>query len=288
MQTNQTMAVTIGHNVFNIDHKTMMGNLNQFWDCGNAYRIEKGLPAKHLENWLRSPETAEYVAVLEREFKYADSTYYKNPLESDSSKSVDSTDYKNPLESDSSKSAVTADYKNDGSGEILNLPSRHIKAGGRLAESITKTSPLFKTKRGKGGGTWAHLYILLDAATFLDPDFKYQVYKTFVEGKILQYRDESGDRYKPFNMAIDQLPDRVGKDNKWLYVHAANLLAERIGLPAVSEMPVDDKGKHLNRWNAATAHQLSARADAEKMLTGMVQFGLVRDWEHLKDLVERV
>ena len=241
MQTNQTMTVTIGHNVFSIDHKTMMGNLNQFWDCGNAYRIEKGLPAKHLENWVRSSETAEYVAVVEKElFGF---------------KSVESTDYKNS------------------SG---------------LVGTITKTSPLFRTKRGKGGGTWAHLYILLDAATFLDPDFKFQVYKTFVEGKILQYRDESGDRYKPFNMAIDQLPDRVGKDNKWLYVHAANLLAERIGLPAVSEMPVDDKGKPMNRWNAATAHQLSARADAEKMLTGMVQFGLVRDWEHLKELVERV
>ena len=241
MQTNQTMTVTIGHNVFNIDHKTMMGNLNQFWDCGNAYRIEKGLPAKHLENWVRSAETAEYVAVVEKElFGF---------------KSVESTDYKNS------------------SG---------------LVGTITKTSTLFKTKRGKGGGTWAHLYILLDAATFLDPDFKFQVYKTFVEGKLLQHRDESGDRYKPFNMAIDQLPDRVGKDNKWLYINAANLLAERIGLPAVSEMPVDDKGKPMNRWNAATAHQLSARADAEKMLTGMVQFGVVRDWEHLKDLVERV
>ena len=78
MQTNQTMTVTIGHNVFNIDHKTMMGNLNQFWDCGNAYRIEKGLPAKHLDHWMRSPEVAEYVAVLEREFKCVDSTYYKN------------------------------------------------------------------------------------------------------------------------------------------------------------------------------------------------------------------
>ena len=257
MQTNQTMTVTIGHNVFNIDHKTMMGNLNQFWDCGNAYRIEKGLPAKHLEHWVRSSEVADYVAVLEREFKCVDSTHYKNPLESDSS-----------------KSAAAADYR-----KVVN---------GTLVESITKTSPLFKTKRGKGGGTWAHLYILLDAATFLDPDFKVEVYSTFIEGKILQYRDESGDRYKPFNMAIDQLPDRVGKDNKWLYVHAANLLAERIGLPAVSEMPVDDKGKPMNRWNAATAHQLSARADAEKMLTGMVQFGVVRDWEHLKDLITKV
>ena len=257
MQTNQTMTVTIGHNVFSIDHKTMMGNLNQFWDCGNAYRIERGLPAKHLEHWVRSPEVADYVAVLEREFKCVESTHYKNPLESDSSKSAESADYRKVVNS-------------------------------TLTESITKTSPLFKTKRGKGGGTWAHLYILLDAATFLDPDFKFQVYKTFVEGKILQYRDESGDRYKPFNMAIDQLPDRVGKDNKWLYVHAANLLAERIGLPAVSEMPVDDKGKPLNRWNAATAHQLSERADAEKMLTNYIQMGFVRNWEHLKELIGKV
>ena len=190
-------------------------------------------------------------------FKYAESAYYKNPLESDSSKSAESADYRKVVNS-------------------------------TLTESITKTSPLFKTKRGKGGGTWAHLYILLDAATFLDPDFKFQVYKTFVEGKLLQHRDESGDRYKPFNMAIDQLPDRVGKDNKWIYINAANLLAERIGLPAVSEMPVGDKGKPMNRWNAATAHQLSERADAEKMLTGMVQFGVVRDWEHLKELIGKV
>ena len=129
---------------------------------------------------------------------------------------------------------------------------------------------------------------MLDAATFLDPDFKVEVYSTFIEGKLLQHRDESGDRYKPFNMAIDQLPDRVGKDNKWLYINAANLLAERIGLPAVGEMPVDDKGKPLNRWNAATAHQLSERSDAEKMLTNYVQMGFVRNWEHLKELIGKV
>lgn len=263
MQSNQTMTVTIGHNVFHIDHKTMMGNLNQFWDCGNAYRIEKGLPAKHLDNWVRSPEVAEYVAALERKFKC-----------------VGSTDY---------KCAVTADYEGQSQGgDVLNAPSRRIISDGRLSESITKSSPLFKTKRGKCGGTWAHLYILLDAATFLDPDFKVEVYSTFVEGKILQYRDESGDRYKPFNMAIDQLPDRVSKDNKWLYIHAANLLAERIGLPPTSEVPVDDKGKKDNRWNHATAHQLTARSDAEKMLTSMVQIGVVRDWEHLKELIGKI
>lgn len=254
MQTNQTMTVTIGHNVFSIDHKTMMGNLNQFWDCGNAYRIEKGLPAKHLEHWVRSPEVAEYVAVLERNKGAA-------------------------LYATNQKTNVDRDKIDC---------NRHPKDGTGVVESVTKTSSLFITKRGKGGGTWAHLFILIEAAAYLDPSFRVEVYKAFIEGQHSWDINHNDFRYKPFNMAIDQLPDRVGKDNKWLYVHAANLLAERIGLPAVSEMPVDDKGKPMNRWNAATAHQLSARADAEKMLTGMVQFGLVRDWEHLKDLAERV
>jgi hypothetical protein len=53
-------------------------------------------------------------------------------------------------------------------------------------------------------------------------------------------------------------------------------------------MPVDDNGKKANRWNAATAYQLSARTDAEKMLTNYVQMGFVRDWEHLKELIGKV
>ena len=64
---NQTLTVAIGNHRFEIEHQTMMGNLNEFWDCGNAYRTQKGLPPKLLANWLRSADTAEYVAAVERE-----------------------------------------------------------------------------------------------------------------------------------------------------------------------------------------------------------------------------
>ena len=40
---NQTLTVAIGNHRFEIEHQTMMGNLNEFWDCGNAYRTQKGL-----------------------------------------------------------------------------------------------------------------------------------------------------------------------------------------------------------------------------------------------------
>ena len=64
---NQTLTVAIGNHRFEIEHQTMMGNLNEFWDCGNAYRTQKGLPPKLLANWLRSVDTAEYVAVVEKD-----------------------------------------------------------------------------------------------------------------------------------------------------------------------------------------------------------------------------
>ena len=84
--------------------------------------------------------------------------------------------------------------------------------GTTLAKTIE--SPLITTKRGKGGGTWAHLYILLDAAARLDPQFKHKMYKTFVEGKLLQWRDDGGDEFINLNIAIDAyLPERDGMDN---------------------------------------------------------------------------
>ena len=228
---NQTLTVRIGHNVFDIEHQTMMGNLNEFWDCGNAYRIQKGLPPKLLANWLRSADTAEYVAAVEREL-YGSNSVIITELES------------NP----------------------------------NLVETITKTSRLFKTRRGRHGGTWAHLYVLIDAATYLDPDFKVQVYKTFIEGKLLQRRDEGGENFKAVNIAIDAyLPGREDKDNKFLYINLSNLIADKFGLPEV------EKGK--NRWNDATLHQTEARSKIEETLTIMMRTGLVRDWNHLKELV---
>lgn len=146
MKTNQLMQVAIAEHVLPIEHKTMMGSLTDVWKIGNAYRTKRGLPELDLSNWLRSPETLEYVRVVEQDLNV---------------KCVDST----PLEI--RKSAL-----------VKNL-----------------TSPLITTKRGKGGGTWAHLYILLDAAARLDPNFKHQMYKTFVEGRILQWREDGGDEF---------------------------------------------------------------------------------------------
>lgn len=227
MKTNQLMQVTIAEHVLPIEHKTMMGSLTDVWKIGNAYRTKRGLPELDLNNWLRSPETLEYVRVVEQDLNI---------------KCVDST----PLEI--RKSAL-----------VKNL-----------------TSPLIVAKRGKGGGTWAHLYILLDAAARLDPSFRHQMYKTFVEGRILQWREDGGDEFLNLNIAIDAyLPEREGKDNTGIFIQVAKQLKAKILNP-------DDT------WNTASFPQLEKRAKLEKDLCNYLRLGMVRNYDHLKELIAKI
>ena len=221
------MRVTIGEHTLPIGHKNMMGSLTEVWKIGNAYRAQRGLPELDLSNWLRSPETLEYVKVVEDDLNF---------------KSVFSTD----------------------------LSSR----GTTLAKTIE--SPLITTKRGKGGGTWAHLYILLDAAARLDPQFKHKMYKTFVEGKLLQWRDDGGDEFINLNIAIDAyLPERDGMDNVNVFIYVAKQLKAKILSP-------------YDTWNTASLPQLEKRARLEKDLCNYLRLGMIRNYDHLKEVIAKI
>jgi hypothetical protein len=221
------MRVTIGEHTLPIGHKNMMGSLTEVWKIGNAYRTKRGLPELDLSNWLRSPETLEYVKVVEDDLNF---------------KSVASTD----------------------------LSSK----GTTLAKTIE--SPLITTKRGKGGGTWAHLYILLDAAARLDPQFKHKMYKTFVEGKLLQWRDDGGDEFINLNIAIDAyLPERDGMDNVNVFIYVAKQLKAKILSP-------------YDTWNTASLPQLEKRARLEKDLCNYLRLGMIRNYDHLKEVIAKI
>ena len=221
------MRVTIGEHTLPIGHKNMMGSLTEVWKIGNAYRTKRGLPELDLSNWLRSPETLEYVKVVEDDLNF---------------KSVASTD----------------------------LSSK----GTTLAKTIE--SPLITTKRGKGGGTWAHLYILLDAAARLDPQFKHKMYKTFVEGKLLQWRDDGGDEFSNLNIAIDAyLPERDGMDNVNVFIYVAKQLKAKILSP-------------YDTWNTASLPQLEKRARLEKDLCNYLRLGMIRNYDHLKEVIAKI
>lgn len=147
---------------------------------------------------------------------------------------------------------------------------------GRTRLTTIPDNPFVKAKRGKGGGTWVHLMLLLDAAAWLDADFKVEMYDCFINNKILQWRDDSGDQFIALNAAIDAyLPDRNGKDNTGIFIQCAKLLKEKI-------KPDNDN------WNSASFTQLERRAKIESDLVKFLSFGMVRDYEHLKELIGKL
>lgn len=154
------------------------------------------------------------------------------------------------------------------------IPDYEIQKNGTVKYTSKLNS--VRTKMGKGGGTHVHLMLMLDAAAWLDADFKVEMYDTFINNKILQWRDDSGEEFKNLNVAIDAyLPDRIGKDNKGCYIQTAKLLKAKIA-------PDGDD------WNTATYNQLELRSKIETKLVDILKIGLVRDWNHFKEVIEKL
>lgn len=178
------------------------------------------------------------------------------------------------LSEDLREFCYSVEMKLFGETEIKHWKDSEI-IGGR-APNLANESRIITTKRGKSiGGTWAHLYILIDAATKLDTDFRADVFEVFIEGKILQHRDESGDAYKAMNIALDLAIEEVDRATRVArYRTLANTIADAVGIPE------GDK-----RWNQATYEQLEKRTKLESSVTMVLRNNLIKDFEHLLDTI---
>ena len=144
------------------------------------------------------------------------------------------------------------------------------------AQNISYNDIVRTEGRGKSARTEACLHFMIYAAQYLSVKFHYQVIDTFINNKILQWRDDSGDQFAALNVAIDAyLPDREGKNNKGIFIQVAMRLKAKL-------KPEGDN------WNTASALQLEERAKIEKSLVQLLQLGVVRDYEHLKELIDKI
>lgn len=316
MKTNQMMFVKIMDFTLPIEHKTAMGQLNTLWEYGNQLREAKGKPRLRLDNYLNRPETIEFMLEVDQYLKSVeqgnmrDSKYLvtrelehtdfkgkntqvqsgSNPDKPKSTKQGSMLDSKcvvtTQLEhtnfkgksveqgmTGDSKYVVTTELEHaDFKGEKLTIEYHDGRAkivGGKLS--------CIKTKRGKYGGTWANLFILLDAAATLDAKFKFAIYETFINNKILLFRDESGDNFKSLNVAIDKyLPTSKGIAlNINSYINSAKLIKNLVR---------PDGGD----WNKATAAQLKQRNIIETKVAGVLEMGLIKDENHLLETITKL
>ena len=144
-------------------------------------------------------------------------------------------------------------------------------------------SVITRTGRGKSSRTEASLHLLIYAAEYLSTRFHYQIIDTFITGRLLQLRNDGGDEFGMLNRAIDRyLPGREGKaSNQGCYINIAKIIRRRCNLV---------KPENDETWNQSIANKDAqlARYEMQHKLVNLLELGLVRDWEHLKDLAERV
>jgi hypothetical protein len=134
------------------------------------------------------------------------------------------------------------------------------------------------SKRGKYGGTWADLRIMLDLANYLDPVLKDEMYEVFINQKILFWRDVGGENFKEFNSLIDTLPDRKGKSNRNLYIEISLEIRRKLSI-------LSTKG-----YNGKEHHALiqENRAEWLKSLSFAIKVGFIKSYEELKDTFEKL
>lgn len=142
--------------------------------------------------------------------------------------------------------------------------------------NVDKSTLLYTTGRGKNSRVVANIFIIIYAAEYLSSDFHVEVIDTFINSKILSWRDDSGDHFKGLNEEIKENAVTVlGKPaHQGHFITLAKIVNARVG----------DKVD----WNTATPEQLKERDRIETALTTVIKLGLVKDWEHLKQIAAEV
>lgn len=138
---------------------------------------------------------------------------------------------------------------------------------------------ILKEGRGRNTKTYVHASLALLAAESMSPRFHAYMHRIFIEGKLLEFRERGGTEFKALNASIDEyLPGREGKDNKGVFISVAKALRDRI---LGSEAKTED-------WNTASVDQTHMRYEMESKLCTVLRLGVVKDFEHLKDLISKL
>jgi len=263
MKTNQQMTVRLGnYGTISIGHLTRMGSADEILAIGNQIREEKGLKPKKLDTYLRRKETWEKIIKL-----------YNVSLE-------DEKCFVN-----SRKSVSTIGEKVLYS-TLEDLPTDKI---GKIKYSeVLKNQQLNHIikiqNRGKleNRGTWFELTLLLDLATWLDVDLWYEVYSTFIKGKLLELRDDGGEAFKRLNEAIDKLPDRQPhlkpKGNKGCYIQVSKMIRDKLSI-------IDTKGYNGEEHDRKIQEKREEYIDK---LISFIEIGFVTSYPQLKETIKKL
>lgn len=247
----------------NIWHKDMMGKADDILILGNNARILKGKQPKKLDTFLRLRDTWEFVIKVHNENIINNNT---NCLENRSC-----------IHEEKSKQSTTSLVEYE-TLEDLPTDKREQVAYGEIFKTKVFNGTIEKRTRGEveNRGTWANLYILLDLAIWLDTDLKYEMYRVFIEDKILQHRDAGGDKFKELNVLIDNLPDRKGKNNQGCFITVSKLVWDKV------KGKDGSKGYNEKEHNSVVQKN---REEIENFAVKSIKMGIINSYPALKEFI---
>lgn len=145
--------------------------------------------------------------------------------------------------------------------------------------NLPKTDLLSRGVKNKSA-TIAHLSVALYVAEQSSPRIKVQAHKFLVDSEVEKYQATGGTEFKTLNANIEAyLPGREHKSsNKGVFIQIAKRLREKIlGPDATTES-----------WNHADVDQTHKRYEWENKLSDMLRLGVVKDFNHLKELIDKL
>jgi len=145
-------------------------------------------------------------------------------------------------------------------------------------------------RKGKNSKTFADLHFLIYVASELDMNFKYEIIDTFIKNRVLEVRDDGGNDFKELNYHINNLPDRMGRNNTGVFVTVAKSLRSKIFRQSELECLENEFPKKTNIWNTslATSYHQDKRVEYEKELSILIKRGYVTTYEQLKEAIEKL
>jgi hypothetical protein len=154
-----------------------------------------------------------------------------------------------------------------------------VRKYGGVTEDFIKT-----TGRGRGAKTMVCLQLAVKVAMKMDSDFEVTVIDQFINNEILKKRLLGGDQFKILNRHIDRyLPGREGKSNVGIYINVAKMIKAKCAIPT-------PRNANLQTWNQKEADGIAQnlRYNYEVKLTHFLEMGFIKDWEHLKETINKL
>jgi hypothetical protein len=137
--------------------------------------------------------------------------------------------------------------------------------------------------RGQLAQTYGHVSIAVLLAEKISPAFHARVHHIFIEGQLLKNRLHGGEEFKRVNMAIDEYLPSPSGDNTGRYINVSKLIRAKCEV----EKPAD---KELATWNQESADSVAQlkRVKMLEFVAGMIEIGAIKDFDHLKEVIEKL